>query len=89
MSEKELEIESKKHIVESNVDKKYDLVGIINTEKANYENLEKKRKKTFKNLKSKILYQNLTKLEQKKMIYQKDFMKFKKVEMKFLEKLQK
>ena len=47
LSEKELEIESKKHIVESNVDKKYDLVGIINTEKANYENLEK-RDKTLK-----------------------------------------
>ena len=47
LSEKELEIESKKHIVESNVDKKYDLVGIINTEKANYENLEK-REKTLK-----------------------------------------
>ena len=47
LSEKELEIESKKHVVESNVDKKYDLVGIINTEKANYENLEK-REKTLK-----------------------------------------
>ncbi len=47
LSEKELEIESKKHIVENNVDKKYDLVGIINTEKANYENLEK-REKTLK-----------------------------------------
>ena len=47
LSEKELEIERKKHIVESNVDKKYDLVGIINTEKANYENLEK-REKTLK-----------------------------------------
>ena len=47
LSEKELEIESKKNIVESNVDKKYDLVGIINTEKANYENLEK-REKTLK-----------------------------------------
>ena len=47
LSEKELEIEIKKHIVESNVDKKYDLVGIINTEKANYENLEK-REKTLK-----------------------------------------
>ena len=47
LSEKELEIESKKHIVESNVDKKYDLIGNLNTEKANYENLEK-REKTLK-----------------------------------------
>ena len=47
LSEKELEIESKKHIVESNVDKKYDLIGKLNTEKANFENLEK-REKTLK-----------------------------------------
>lgn len=47
LSEKELEIESKKHIVESNVDKKYDLIGNLNTEKANFENLEK-REKTLK-----------------------------------------
>ena len=47
LSEKALEIEGKKHIVESNVDKKYDLIGIINTEKANFDNIEK-REKTLK-----------------------------------------
>ncbi len=47
LSEKALEIEGKKHIVESNIDKKYDLIGIINTEKANFDNIEK-REKTLK-----------------------------------------
>ena len=54
LSEKELEIESKKHIVESNVDKKYDLIGNLNTEKANYENLEK-REKTLKSEKQETI----------------------------------
>lgn len=47
LSEKALEIEGKKHIVESNIDQKYDLIGIINTEKANFDNIEK-REKTLK-----------------------------------------
>ena len=44
LSEKELEIEAKKEIVEKNIDIKYELVGNINTEKANFENLEKREK---------------------------------------------
>ena len=44
LSEKELEIESKKQIVEKNIDSKYELIGNINTEKANFENLEKRGK---------------------------------------------
>ncbi len=47
LSEKELEIENKKQIVEKNIDSKYELIGNINTEKANFENLEK-RGKTLK-----------------------------------------
>ena len=34
LSEKELEIEGKKQIVENNTNKKYELVGNLNTEKA-------------------------------------------------------
>ena len=48
LSEKELEIESKKQIVQKNIDDKYEIVGEVNTEKANYENLEK-REKSLKN----------------------------------------
>ena len=54
LSEKALEIEGKKHIVESNIDKKYDLIGIINTEKANFDNIEK-REKTLKSEKQDII----------------------------------
>ncbi len=48
LSEKELEIESKKQIVQKNIDDKYEIIAEVNTEKANYENLEK-REKTLKN----------------------------------------
>ena len=48
LSEKELEIESKKQIVQKNIDDKYEIVGEVNTEKANYENLER-REKSLKN----------------------------------------
>ena len=48
LSEKELEIENKKQIVQKNIDDKYEIVGEVNTEKANYENLEK-REKSLKN----------------------------------------
>ena len=41
LSDKDLEIEEKKKIVQSNVDEKYELVAKINTEKANFENMEK------------------------------------------------
>ncbi len=44
MSEKELEIESKKQKVESNIDRKYELIASTNTEKANYDNLLKREK---------------------------------------------
>jgi chromosome segregation protein len=44
LSDKDLEIESKKKIVEQNIDTKYELVGNINTEQANFENLEKHEK---------------------------------------------
>ena len=48
LSDKELEIESKKQIAQDNIDKKYELAAEINTQDANYENLEK-RKKQLKN----------------------------------------
>ena len=48
LSEKELEIEAKKKIVETNIDKKYDIIAEVSTEKANLENL-KKLEKTLKN----------------------------------------
>ena len=43
LSDKELEIEAKKQIIEKNVDDKYELVAEVNTEKANYENFEKRQ----------------------------------------------
>ena len=48
LSDKELEIEGKKQIVQDNIDKKYELAAEINTQDVNYENLEK-RKKQLKN----------------------------------------
>ena len=47
LSYKELEIEAKKQKIETNTDKKYEVLADINTQEANYENLEK-RKKTLK-----------------------------------------
>ena len=47
LSDKELEIEAKKQKIETNTDKKYEILADINTQEANYENLEK-RKKTLK-----------------------------------------
>jgi len=47
LSEKELEIEGKKQVIEKDVDLRYELQADISTEKANYENLEK-REKTVK-----------------------------------------
>ena len=47
LSDKELEIEAKKQKIETNTDKKYEDLADINTQEANYENLEK-RKKTLK-----------------------------------------
>lgn len=43
-STKELEIEDKKKQVDKNIDRKYELIALLNTEKANYENLTKKDK---------------------------------------------
>ncbi len=48
LSDKEIEIEGKKQIVQTNVDKKYEIVAQTNTEKANFENLEK-RETSLKN----------------------------------------
>ena len=45
------EIEAKKQKIETNTDKKYEVLADINTQEANYENLEK-RKKTLKIIKS-------------------------------------
>ncbi len=41
LSDKELEIEAKKQIVQKNIDEKYEIIAQINTEKANFENLNK------------------------------------------------
>ena len=48
LSDKEIEIESKKQTVQNNTDKKYEIIAEINTEKANFDNLEK-REKSLKN----------------------------------------
>ena len=48
LSDKEIEIEGKKQIVQTNVDKKYEIIAQTNTEKANFENLEK-RETSLKN----------------------------------------
>jgi chromosome segregation protein len=48
LSDKELEIESKKQIVQKNIDDKYEIVATINTEKANFENF-KKQENNLKN----------------------------------------
>ena len=48
LSDKELEIEDKKKKVEENIDLKYEIIADINTEKANFENLNK-RENTLKN----------------------------------------
>lgn len=48
LSDKELEIEDKKKIVQENVDKKYEVISQINTEKANFDNLGK-RENALKN----------------------------------------
>ncbi len=42
LSDKDLEIEEKKKIVQENVDKKYEVIAQINTEKANCDNLNKR-----------------------------------------------
>ena len=44
LSAKALEIEDKKNKVEKNIDRKYELIAISNTEIANYENLVKRNK---------------------------------------------
>ena len=48
LSDKEIEIESKKQIVQKNIDNKYEIIAEINTEKANFDNLEK-RENSLKN----------------------------------------
>ena len=50
LSDKELEIENKKKILENNTDNKYEIIAELNTQKANFENLIKHEK----NLKSEI-----------------------------------
>ena len=47
LSEKDKEIEEKKRILEKNTDSKYELVGKINTEKANFDNLNKNEKNSL------------------------------------------
>ena len=55
LSDKELEIESKKKKVDENIDKRYELVASLNSEKANFENLIKKEKSLKSELDSSIL----------------------------------
>ena len=55
LSDKELEIESKKKKVDVNIDKRYELVASLNSEKANFENLIKKEKSLKSELDSSIL----------------------------------
>ena len=44
LTEEEIEIEAKKKIIEENIDKKYEYIASLNTEKANLDNLIKKNK---------------------------------------------
>ncbi len=55
LSDKGIEIENKKKIVEQNIDKKYELIANLNTEKANFDNLVKKEKNSDTELQSSIL----------------------------------
>ena len=48
LSDKEIEIENKKQIVQKNIDSKYEIIANLNTEKANFDNLGK-RESTLKN----------------------------------------
>ena len=48
LSDKEIEIENKKQIVEQNIDKRYEIIAALNTEKANVEN-QNKREVALKN----------------------------------------
>ena len=48
LSDKEVEIENKKQIVEQNIDKRYEIIAALNTEKANVEN-QNKREVALKN----------------------------------------
>ncbi len=54
LSDKALEIEEKKNKVQSNVDRKYELIAISNTEIANYENLVKREKSLNQELDSTV-----------------------------------
>ena len=54
LSDKALEIEEKKNNVEKNIDRKYELIAISNTEIANYENLLKREKNLNQELDSTI-----------------------------------
>ena len=54
LSNKALEIEEKKNNVEKNIDRKYELIAISNTEIANYENLIKREKNLNQELDSTI-----------------------------------
>ena len=60
LSDKELEIEAKKQLVENNTDKKYELAGDINTLDVNFENLEKRKKQIQNEIDSTISELDLT-----------------------------
>ena len=54
LSDKELEIEKQKQIVEQNTDRKYDIATEISTLDANFENLEKRKKQVQNEISSTI-----------------------------------
>ena len=59
---KELEIEDKKQKLQDNIDRKYEAIALINSEKANLENLDK-REKTLKN----EISSNISELDENRM----------------------
>ena len=78
LSDKELEIEEKKKIIEGNTDKRYEIISQISTLDANFENFEK-REKTAKteieNLTSEIDGERNNKQEKSKEFYDIEFKK--------------
>ena len=78
LSDKELEIEEKKKIIEGNTDKRYEIISQISTLDANFENFQK-REKTAKseieNLTSEIDGERNNKQEKSKEFYDIEFKK--------------
>ena len=86
LSEKELEIEDKKKMVEADTDARYERLSEINTYEANYENLEKTKKNVKQELQSTI--SELDKNRLKKQEIAKEFLEIDNTRSKALKNLE-